>query len=741
MDGNLVRTIFLNHGEVALWPFQPSGEWPKGSGHSYLDGVAPWVSAEVVDIHGDTVHPLETNYREFVDRDLLTGKVWGFHPIPGYVNLNQDSPAMSNDPLSWPRRWPDQPDWFDRETLQPFWNGFFGMGVENADLETYFVMDDASDKEYDFFPDPDDPTRGGLGLRVEVRGFQWSSVLAEDVIFWLYDIKNDAATDYEKALFGMYIDFGIGGTGDSDDDQGQFDPILDITFAWDRDGLGDEFWGSGPVGVAGYAFLESPGKGDVFLYDEFGELVETIPGDGIDNDEDGLIDESRSSPRGEFVFGSVGIYNDGKPKWHWEGDEDGDWDGFTDLNGNGVWDEGEPLNDDLGADGVGPLDEQYSEPDIGEGDGYPTDGEPEYNETDKDESDQIGLSAVKLFNLHQFDLNMDEQIWDIMAFGALDPQEFDVNLGALYSSGPFPLEVGQTERFSMALLFGEDKADILRTKQIVQRIYNADYNFAKPPNKPFLTAVPGDQQVTLYWDRRAETSFDRFIGEFDFEGYKIYRSTDPAFLETKIITNAFGIKTFRKAIFQCDLINYDPDSLWWVKGTHPADINGIQFDMGDDTGLVHTWTDTTVQNGQTYYYAVVSYDRGFPPPIQGGEGLPPTESTSIINIDNLGNVTKTDVNTAVVIPNAPAGGYRMPELKEIVHLEGPGTGIVTVEIIDRLKIKENHTYQIEFHHDGLFETTDYSVFDVTGNQKVSLIANSPYVSFDSLLTDPIRGKY
>ena len=739
MDGNLVRTIFLNHGEVALWPFQPSGEWPKGSGHSYIDGVAPWVSAEVVDIHGDTIHPLETNYREFVDVEPITGKVWGFQPIPGYVNLDQDSPAMSNDPLSWPNRWPDQPDWFDRETLEPFWNGFFGMGVKNADLETYFVMDDASDKEFDFYPDPSDPTRGGLGLRVEVRGFQWSSVLAEDVIFWLYNIKNDGATDHEEALFGMYIDFGIGGTADSDDDQGEFDPILDITFAWDGDGFGDTDWS--PVGVAGYAFLESPGKGDVFLYDEFGALIEMIPGDDIDNDDDGLIDESRSSQRGEFVFGSVGIYNNGNPKWHWEDDEDGDWDGFTDLNGNEVWDEGEPLNDDLGADGVGPIDEQYSGPDMGEGDGFPTDGEPDYNETDKDESDQIGLTAVKLFDLHEFDLNMDEQIWDIMAFGTLDPQELDVNLGALYSSGPFPLKAGQTEIFSMALLFGEDKADILRTKQTVQKIFNADYNFSKPPNKPTLTAVPGDRRVTLYWDRRAESSFDRFIGEFDFEGYKIYRSTDPAFLETKIITNAFGIKTFRKAIFQCDLINYDRETLWWVKGTHPADIDGIQFDMGDDTGLVHTWIDTTVQNGQTYYYAVVAYDRGFPPPIGGGEGLPPTETTSIISIDTQGNVTKTDINTAVVIPNAPAGGYRMPELEEIKHIEGPGTGSISVEIIDRLKIKENHTYEIKFNHDGLFETTSYSVYDVTGNQRINLIDNSPYVSIDSVLTDPVKKKY
>ncbi|MCH7576096.1 MAG: hypothetical protein IIA59_13375, partial [Candidatus Marinimicrobia bacterium] len=209
MDGNLVRTIFLNHGEVALWPIQPSGEWPKGSGHSYLDGVAPWVAAEVVDIHGNTIHPLETNYREFVDRDPSAGKVWGWQPLPGYVNLDQDSPALSNDPGSWPRRWPDQPDWYDGETGAAFWNGFFGRGVKNADLETYFVMDDAFDKEFAFFPDSTDADRGGLGLRVGVRGFQWSHVLAEDVIFWHYDIKNIGTTDYEKALFGMYIDFGI----------------------------------------------------------------------------------------------------------------------------------------------------------------------------------------------------------------------------------------------------------------------------------------------------------------------------------------------------------------------------------------------------------------------------------------------------------------------------------------------------------------------------------------------------
>ena len=47
MDGNLVRTLFYNNGEVGQWPFQPSGEWPKGTGHSYLDGVAVLISPEV----------------------------------------------------------------------------------------------------------------------------------------------------------------------------------------------------------------------------------------------------------------------------------------------------------------------------------------------------------------------------------------------------------------------------------------------------------------------------------------------------------------------------------------------------------------------------------------------------------------------------------------------------------------------------------------------------------------------
>ena len=69
----------------------------------------------------------------------------------------------------------------------------------------------------------------------------------------------------------------------------------------------------------------------------------TING-GIDDDGDGAVDEDPIN----------GI------------DDDGDWVSFTDTNGNGVWDSGEPLNDDIGIDTNGD-----GIPDYGIGNGIP----------------------------------------------------------------------------------------------------------------------------------------------------------------------------------------------------------------------------------------------------------------------------------------------------------------------------------------------------------------------------------
>jgi hypothetical protein len=54
-------------------------------------------------------------------------------------------------------------------------------------------------------------------------------------------------------------------------------------------------------------------------------------------------------------------------------DDNGNWVGYTDVNGNGVWDEDEPLNDDIGVS-------SGREENVGRGNGIPDKGEPNVDE-------------------------------------------------------------------------------------------------------------------------------------------------------------------------------------------------------------------------------------------------------------------------------------------------------------------------------------------------------------------------
>ena len=757
LDGNRVRTLYANHGEIARWPDQPSGEWPRGSGHSYVDGVAFIVSVRTKDSRGRIIKPMSTNYREFIDRDPVSKEPWGWAPLPGYSNPRQESPARSDDPTTWPAEWPDRPiDWAGQ------WNGFFGRGVENADVETYFVFDDSPDREWTqepnrFYPCPDDTTRGGLGLEVATRGFQWNHPLAQDVIFWLYEITNECAVDYDDVYFTQYIDWGVGGTDDSGDDEGAYNTQLDLAFAWDFDGIGSPGqWG--PVGAAGYAFLESPGN---FT-------------DNIDNDEDGITDERRDSGPGQLIEGQdairayaqanydvarfVDFYRslEERPaflagRW-WTGDEEMDWLGFQDLNGNDQWDPEESLNDDVGADGLGPTAPNYPGRDVGEGDGRPTNGEPNFDALDKDESDQIGLTGFAVFNVHDYELINDELNFDLFA-RALPPLDNVVleggrNLGMFFSSGPFPLKAGQTERFSMALIFGEkdftdprhiENSALARKKETVQQIYNADYRFARPPNKALLTAFPGDEQVTLIWDDLAEKSFDPFLREFDFEGYLIFRSTEPNFEENLIITDAFGNRVFQKPIAQFDLKN-------GLRGLHPVAVNGIQFNLGTDSGLRHTFIDRDVINGETYYYAVVAYDRGLIARSADGtvvtnpdgsvRGLSPSLTTAVIKNDVAGNIV-TDINTAAMTPRAPAAGYVPPELSNLA-MTTVGTGTVSIEVVAPELIEQESTYELTFTNSSIWQN-DSEVGYTLVNQTTGAVLDEGVVTGGSLEIPPVEG--
>ncbi|RKY61935.1 MAG: hypothetical protein DRP96_01710 [Candidatus Neomarinimicrobiota bacterium] len=768
-NGNLVETLFWNFGEVAWWGKEPSGVWPRGSQHSYMDGIYPIVAAEVKLDNGDTIHIVEGGYREHYETGP-TGIEFGWQPLPDFSNPDQDYIAMSDDPNTWPEYWPDQDaSWHN------VWNGYFGQRA-NADQESYFVADDYQDhgRDFDglFYCDKNDSLRGGIGMRMAVRGFQWSNVLAEDIIFWHYDITNISTTHYNKTVFGMYADAGVGGQNDSNDDNAYYDLNYDLAYTWDSNGLGDGNW---ETGYCGYAFLESPGN----------------PFDGIDNDGDGsegsgetftsgdfqprvltgdivIIDYSNLAPENNWGRKIVSFDTGGEGNfYHFSGDTlylldgngnemhfvrnstvseklfngiDDDLDGIIDenetvhtglkyrdwVNGTGFdnylidesrddgvdndgdWD---PDMDDVGADGVAGTG------DIGEKDGVPTTGEPNFDSTDKDESDQIGLTAFDSFYIGQgVEFQYDDVIWERIANYHFDSGHQNSNIAFLFGSGPFIMPPDHSERFSMALLFGENLADLKRNKEVVQDIYNANYNFARPPIKPKLTAVPGDGKVTLYWDDAAESSYDEFAnpenGGYDFEGYRVYRSSDEAFNDAYILTNGYGEVTFYEPIAHFDLV----DS---VKDFFDIDVDGIKYYLGSDNGLKHSYVDNDVINGKTYYYAVVSYDQGW-----AEKYILPSECTKTIFKDIYGDVT-TDDNTAVVIPNAPAAGYTEPTTADgIVKVRGWGSGDITLNMIDPGLVTDSE-YLICFDDTTRQDTIMYSLYELTtGNDTVPIFENS-----------------
>lgn len=223
-------------------------------------------------------------------------------------------------------------------------------------------------------------------------------------MFIIYRITNKGEGDQTRLFFSQIVDYGLG--QDEDDDNATYDPFLDLVYGWDSDGVGVPTQAGATeyeLGYTGFAFLESPAN-DV---------------NGEDDDLDGITDESRFDENYLLftTFAEIDAYVESqydvnqfaafygeqyfeRPAYTFERwfttDENLDWVGFEDANENGIFDEGETLNNDVGRDGLSPFDIQYPGPDEGEGDGIPTNGEPNYNELDVDESDQIGLRGFDL---------------------------------------------------------------------------------------------------------------------------------------------------------------------------------------------------------------------------------------------------------------------------------------------------------------------------------------------------------
>ncbi len=437
-------------------------------------------------------------------------------------------------------------------------------------------------------------------------------------------------------------------------------------------------------------------------------IPDSTASDGYDNDLDGLIDENEALHyTSRFIKGQEPLryinYFTGQgendllidDKRDNDIDEDGDWAADS---------------DDLGQDGLGPDDENYPGPDLGEGDGVPTQGEPNFGRTDPDESDQIGLTAFNFFAQQQSpDMSNDSLLWDRMNPGRFDvipptPQDGDF----IYASGYFPLLSQKIERFSEALLFGEDLKDIQNNQKIVQQIYNSGYKFPQPPRKPKITITQDDGNVVIYWDNGpTERSKDFITKKYDFQGYKIYRTTDAGFRDARTITNAFGVLSFDDPIAQYDLDD-SVSGFFYPSASMLEQVGGTTFYLGDNTGIVNKFVDSTVTPGMTYYYAVCAYDTG-----EESLEIFPSENSKFIFREASGNIIVDD-NTGYITPGRRPTGYEKASLLDYTTNDTyRATGDMEIEVVDDAAIFDNYSYQLSFRDTALQGyTQDYTLLDL-----------------------------
>jgi hypothetical protein len=257
---------------------------------------------------------------------------------------------------------------------------------------------------------------------------------------------------------------------------------------------------------------------------------------------------------------------------------------------------------------------------------------------------------------------------------------------------------------------------------VVQAIYESDYQFAQPPLMPTLTATPGDGKIVLSWDDLAEKyTREPLLGNInDFEGYKLFKSTDPFMSDNKTITDGFGTPTLIKPVYQCDKIDGKEGF------TEFGYRNGAGYYLGEDSGIRNFYIDTDVENGRSYYYVLVAYDYGVDAEdVEVG----PSENTYTIDINRDETINAVSRNVAIVSPHQLASGYTPPQIVDLDYHNSFGRNTVEPEVLVEPFLRDGHEYKITFgvdtvaftrwaYHGLSYRNYSLDVYDMTSGDSL-----------------------
>ena len=270
-----------------------------------------------------------------------------------------------------------------------------------------------------------------------------------------------------------------------------------------------------------------------------------------------------------------------------------------------------------------------------------------------------------------------------------DPQLGNA-INYVVSCGPFTLKADSMVTISMGIVMGDagdepdnpDFSDLMENVQTANEMYRLYFQGSGPPDAPTVNAIPGDEKVSLYWSSNSEKSVDAWTGEPDFEGYKIFRSSDMGVSWGQVVTDVYGNAVGYNPIAQFDYDEYEDMELYGVdvSGDDPA----FPQSLGENSGLVHTFVDSNLVNGVEYWYSICAYDRGSQDP-----------DSLVQSYMNAIGASPFETHTVSAVPGPTASNLSYGAL---APRGGNCDGTVRLEI-ENPELLLHHEYRITFNLD------------------------------------------
>ncbi len=280
-DINSVSLAVTNTGQIGnnVISGGEAGFWPIGTPNNYVFGTGLWIGG-IADIDGD----------EIADTLFLQA----YDPLSGGTEFQEGRYGQSPyDPLATVFKSTDPGDLsnWPPEFSEP---GGDPIVLSDQDLVTIYQAVDGQP----LFATPNPP------IEIRQRSLAFTTGLAGQVIYFIFDIENisdrvegmDPFT-IEEAWIGYDSDMDLGDEFADDrtsfidwrvTPEGDTIPVM-TAFAWDEDFHETNFVGD--PGFVGIAYIQSPGDFTDGIDNDRDGMIDESPFDGIDDDGDGVPDD------------------------------------------------------------------------------------------------------------------------------------------------------------------------------------------------------------------------------------------------------------------------------------------------------------------------------------------------------------------------------------------------------------------------------------------------------------------